>query len=300
MLYQNKDTQSLTVCLYVDTDGNGVPRHVENAAEEMFASCEIKCVDLQRRPLSEVVSRLPSCKRKKRKEIFDLSRKIEHNLDVFENRLNVTAVCASYKVTDAVEKEIPCVTVFLLGKGKIPAKETDIQKIKKDNSHLFDNAEFDVVEGYYRPAYGSSPQMEYAFPLRGGVGIGVQGIPGAGTLGGFLEDENGECYILSNYHALNPPKPGSNTLSSDDGPSGVVGDTGTSAGLKEDVNNSNDDGPNGVVYGAGIFAELREDKSRPVPQIIEQPAKYDHDKMRKKADKDLQIIKDEYSDVANL
>ena len=295
--YENNDTQTLTVCLYVDANGNGVPHHVENGAKEMFANCEIKYVDLQRRRLSEIVTRLPSCERKKGKEIFDLSRKIEDNLHVFENRLNVTAVCASYKVTGAVEKEIPCVTVFVLGKGTIPAKETNIQKIQEDHGHLFDKAEFDVVEGYYRPAYGSSPQMEYAFPLRGGVGIGVKGRPGAGTLGGFLEDEDGECYILSNYHVLNPPK--YSTLSSNDGPSGVVDDAGTSAGLKEDVDNPND-GANGVLYSAGIFAEFREDESRLVPQTIEQPAKYDYDKMHKKADEDLQNIKDEYSDVANL
>ena len=257
--YENKDTQSLTVCLYVDTHGNGVPHHVENAAKEMFANCEIKCVDLQRRPLSKIVTRLQSCERKKGKEIFVLSRKIEENLDLFENRLNVTAVCASYKVTEAVEKEIPCVTVFVLGKGKIPAKETDIHKIKEDNGHLFDNAEFDVVEGYYRPAYGSSPEIEYAFPLRGGVGIGVQGVPCAGTLGGFLEDENGECYILSNHHVLSPPKLKNNTLSSDDSPDEEGDDSGTSSGLKEDVNNTEDDGPNGMVDDAGTSAGLKED-----------------------------------------
>ena len=255
--YENK--KSFTVCLYMDTDGNGIPRDVKNAAKEIFLNCEISCVDLQRRPLSQIVTRLPSCRRQKGKEIFDLSRKIEDNLHVFENRLNVTAVCVSYKVTEAMEKEIPCVTVFVLGKGKIPVKETNIHKIKEDNGHLFDNAEFDVVEGYYRPAYGLSPEMDYAFPLRGGVGIGVQGVPCAGTLGGFLEDEKGECYILSNHHVLNPPKLKNNTLSSDDGPGGVVDDGGISAGFKKDANNTNDDGPDEVVDNAGKSAGLKED-----------------------------------------
>ena len=285
--YENNDTQTLTVCLYVDTGGNGIPHDVENAAKEIFRNCEFECVDLQRRPLSKIVTRLPSCRRKKEKEIFDLSRKIENNLHVFENRLNVTAVCASYKVVEAVETDIPCVTVFVLGKGKIPAKETNIQKIKECHGHLFDNADFDVVEGYYRPAYGPDPwsQMGYAFPLRGGVGIGVQGISnGAGTLGGFLQDENGECYILSCDHVLNPRKSRNNTMSSSDGPNGVMHDAKTSAGLKE-FNNPTHDGPN---------------TSRPVCLVIEQPARMDYDEMLREVKKDHDNIKAEYSDVANL
>ena len=289
--YENNDSQTLTVCLYLDTYGNGVPQDVKNAAEKKFFNCEIKWVDLQRRPLSQIVTRLPLCRRQKGKEIFDLCRKIEGNLHLFENRLNVTAVCASYKVTEAVEKEIPCVTVFVLGKGKIPAKETNIQKIKEDNGHLFGNAEFDVVEGYYRPAYGLSPEMEYAFPLRGGIGIGVQGVPCAGTLGGFLEDEEGECYILSNDHVLNPPKSKNNAVSNDDG---------TSAGSKGDVDNTSDDGPSGVVDDAGTSAGLRKYRSSLALQIIEQPAKKDYDQMKKKAKKDHENMKAEYSDIANL
>ena len=301
--YENDDTQSLTVCLYVDTDGSGVRPDVKNAAKEMFVNCKIECVDLQQRPLSKIVTRLSSCERKKVKEIFDLSKKIEDNLYVFENRLNVTAVCASYKVSKAVETDTPCVTVFVLGKGKIPAKESNIHKIKEDHGHLFDNAEFDVVEGYYRPAYGPDPwsQMGYAFPLRGGLGIGVQGISDrAGTLGGFLQDENGECYILSCDHVLNPCKSRNNTLSSDDDPSGVMHDAGTSGGLKEDVNNPNDDDPNAVVNNARMSARLREDESRSFCQIIEQPAKMDYDKMLQEAKNDHDNIRAEYSDVANL
>ena len=44
----------------------------------------------------------------------------------------------------------------------------------------------------------------YACPLRGGVGIGALGNDCAGTLGRFLEDEDGNCYILSADHVLNP------------------------------------------------------------------------------------------------
>jgi hypothetical protein len=241
----------------VDTGGNGIPDDVKNAAEEMFPDCEIQCVDLQRRPLSKIVARLPLCRKEKAEELLDLSKKIEKNLDVFENRLNVTAVCASYKVRNAVEEEIPCVTVFVLGKGRIPAKETDIQKIKEDNGHLFDNAEFDIVEGYYRPAHGPtiSSAMKYAVFLRGGVGIGVKGVWGAGTLGGFVEDENGECYILSNDHVLNPPNSKNNTVSNDE-----------------------------VGYIVGTFTKLL--KGDTPNQIIEQPAQRDYEIICKDAEKE--------------
>ena len=252
----------------MDTDGNGTPHDVKNAAKEIFCNCEIKYVDIQRRPLSKIVTRLPSCRRQKGKEIFDLSRKIEENLHVFENRLNVTAVCASYKVTEAVEKDIPCVTVFVLGKGKIPAKETNIQKIKEDNGHLFDYAEFDIVEGYYRPASYPFHLKEYASPLHGGVGIGVKGAPGAGTLGGFFVDENKECYILSNDHVLNPPKSIKYPLLNNSGK--------ISGGLKEDANST--------VRGARIYCGFGEDENNTsdveiedrTDQIIEQPAQVDY------------------------
>ena len=196
------DPQSLTICLYVDTDGKGIPKDVKHAAEELFAKFHIEFDDLQQRPLSKIVTPLPSSE--KRKDLSCLSRAIEKNLDLFENRLNVTAIQASYKVTDSIEQDIPCVTVFVLGKGRVPAGETNINEIKQPNDYPFD-----VVEGYYQPADGSS-NTSYAFYLRGGVGIGVQGVPGAGTLGGFLEDEEKKCYILSNEHVLHPSEVGNN------------------------------------------------------------------------------------------
>ena len=280
----------------MDTNDNGIPHDVKNAAKEIFPNCEIKYVDLQRRPLSKIVTRLPSCAKRKGNEVYDLSRKIEDNLHLFENRLNVTAVCASYKVAGAVEKEIPCVTVFVLGKGKIPAKETDIQKIKEDNGHLFDGAEFDVVEGYYRPAYGSCSEMEYASPLRGGVGIGVKGIPGVGTLGGFLEDENGECYILSNDHVLNPPKSSNNT--NNDTLNGLVNGAGMFGEFRENESSTNDDSPNEMVQGAGKSVGLGKDENstsdveteRIRDHIIEQPAETDYNKMLEDAKNDLEGI----------
>ena len=196
------------MCVYVDNDGNGIPQDIQDAAEEMFADYVIDWIDLQQRPPCKIVSELPSSKKQKGKELSDLSRTIDKNLHVFDNLLNVKAVCASYKITNFKQEDIPCVTVFVLEKGRVPAGETNIKKMKELNGYPFD-----VVEGYYRPAIEPSPdyikpspETYYAFPVRGGVGIGVRGVCGVGTLGGFLEDDQGVCYILSCEHVLNPPE----------------------------------------------------------------------------------------------
>ena len=210
--YENDDEDSkpITMYLYVSTNGKGIPDNVTEDAKKMFVNCRIEFVDLQRRPLSKNFIPLPSSKQRREKEISILSKKIEKNLDLFNNRLNVTAVQASYKVTNSEEQDIPCVAVYVLGKTKIPAGETDIKKIKHDN-HVFHGVEFDVLEGYYQPAIGPS-QASYVRPLRAGYGIGVVGTVGGGTLGGFLEDETGKHYILSNQHVLRPSHTGSNVI----------------------------------------------------------------------------------------
>ena len=190
--------------LYIDADGKGIPKDVRNAGDKIFANYEIEYEDLQEPRLSKIVTELPSSIKKTGKN-SDLSRKIWENVHVFDNRLNVTAVCASYKIIDCKEVDTPCVTVFVLGKNRIPAGESDIEEIKRNKGGLFDNAKFDVVEGYFKPAHGTE-YTSYAHYLRGGVGISARGARSAGTLGGFLVDKNGNVYILSNEHVLNPPE----------------------------------------------------------------------------------------------
>ena len=203
---EDKDEKQLTMCLYVDTDGQGVPENVKESANKMFSNYHIEFHDLHKRPLSKVVdlsARKTEISDEEKEQRNSLSKKIGENLYLFDHRLNVTAVCASYKLTNFKEHNILCVTVFVLGKTRIPAGETDIKNTKEQYGSLFDHAEFDVVEGYYRPATG--PQLaSYAKPLQGGVGIGVQNVDSVGTLGGFLKDGQGKCYILSNDHVLHP------------------------------------------------------------------------------------------------
>ena len=244
--YHGRDPQSLIIRLYVDNDDKGTPDDVKNAADETFSDYDIEWEDLQRRRPSKLVTELPSSeKQKKAKELSDLSRKIEENLHVFENRLNITAVGASYKVTDFKEENTPCVTVFVLGKYSIPAGETDIEEIRKKYPDLFGEIKFDVVEGYFKPAKGDPLNASHAFPLRGGVGIGVQGVAGAGTLGGFLEDEEGKCYILSNEHVLNKSK---NNTNDENDTNEVVHGVCTSGGLSEDVKKKSSNHPNQHVF----------------------------------------------------
>ena len=199
----NKAAQqkSYIMSLYVDNGSNGVPEDIKKAANDMFADYEIEYVDLQRRPIPQIVTHLPASKKVNEKDLRDLSTMIEKNLHIFENRLNVTAVQASYKIVHSNKRDIPCVTVFVLGKGNIPVGETDLKKL---DENPFD-VDLDVVEGYFQPCSNNSGS--YAFPLLGGVGIGIDPSEDAchvGTLGGFLEDENGKRYLLSCEHVLNP------------------------------------------------------------------------------------------------
>ena len=204
--YENKGDGSklITMCLYVSTNGKGIPEEVREDAKEMFENYDIEFDDLQKRPPSKLFIPLPSSEKRQNKKLLDLSRKIKENLHLFDNRLNVTAVQASYKVKESKEQSIPCIAVFVLGKTKVPAGETDMKTIKDDNYLLFQDIEFDVVEGYYQPAIRRPLQASYTRSLRSGFGIGVEGSDYAGTLGGFLEDETGKHYILSNWHVLRP------------------------------------------------------------------------------------------------
>ena len=166
--YEVSDNKGTTMCLYVHTGGKEIKEDFRENAKKMLAGYNVKFVNLERRPLSANVVPLPSSEKTKARELSDLAEIIEKNLDIFETRLNVTAVQASYKIANAEETNKLCVTVFVLGKGKIPVGESDFSEVKQLNGYPFD-----IVEGYYIPA--CSPYRSSAFPLHLGVGIGVEG-----------------------------------------------------------------------------------------------------------------------------
>ena len=189
----------LTMYLYVHTDGKGISKDFRESAVEMFDDYQIEFVDLQRRPFCKVVTQLSPSEKRREKKLRELAKTIEKNLHIFENRLNVTAVQASYKIEDSIMKDIPCVTVYVLGKGKIPTGESDILEMTK-----LDGYPFDVVEGYFQ--HCSDPKLYTCEPpLHSGVGIGVESDgKSVGTLGAFLKAEDGKRYILSCQHVLCP------------------------------------------------------------------------------------------------
>ena len=204
--YENKHTQAqtpLTMCLYVNTGGKGIPNDFEDAAHEMFANYEVRFDDFYERPRGKTFTPNSLCEKEREKKLSDVNEAIERILHLFEDRMNVTALQASFKVVDSIEQEIPCVRVFVLKKGSIPAGETAFPKTVEEIGY-----ELDVAEGYYQPALGAK-STKCMSPLRGGAQISVSEKRYAGTLGGFLKDDEGKHYIISCQHILYDPKEGS-------------------------------------------------------------------------------------------
>ena len=193
-----EDSEVIIICLYMHTYGEGITPELRKTAEEMLFEYELEFVDLEREPLGEYVAPQSCSDRKESfKEMADLVPKIEENLTIFESRLNVTAVQPSYQTSNSSEEAETCVTVFLLGKGRIPVGEQEFPKTLGDFG-----IKINIVEGYYIPTIDPKSFIYGADPLHLGVGIGVEGYLGAGTLGAFLKDENGNRYILSCEHVM--------------------------------------------------------------------------------------------------
>ena len=185
----------INMCLYMNTSGMGITEDIREAAERIFADYSLTFYDLECKPLGEHVISRPTSDQTKTKDLANLAKLIEKNLSVFETRLNVTAVQPSYKIRKAQETNELCVAIFVLGKGKIPVGEKDFSEVEQ-----LSNYPFDVVEGYYISA--CQPFLSRVSPLHFGVGVGVKGCKGVGTLGAFLTDEKEDCYILSCQHVL--------------------------------------------------------------------------------------------------
>ena len=121
-------------------------------------------------------------------EMANIAQIIEENFPCFMNRSNVTAVYPSYKISNHQETDDLCIAVSVVGKGKIPVGE-DVFPDRLGDYPL------DVVQGYVVPTC----RVEYG--LRFGVGIGVRGMAGTGTLGAFLTDGH-DHYLRSCNHVL--------------------------------------------------------------------------------------------------
>ena len=204
---EDVDDKSISMCLYLYTYGKGIPAELRKASEDMFVDYKLEYFDLnERAPLGEFVAPRFCNNPSEIKEMANLAAIIENNLPLFENRLNVTAVQPSYKISSSREEDELCVTVYVLGKGRIPIGEKKFsEKEHLENS----NYRFNIVEGYFVPT-GSSDSLPFIYgarPLHFGVGIGVAGKDDAGTLGVFLKDEDDNKYILSCEHVLGKGAP---------------------------------------------------------------------------------------------
>ena len=188
---KGRDNPKISMCLYMDTAGQGITDDLREGAKKIFAGYVLKFVDVEHDIMGSYFteSELPRvCK-----EMVKVAQVIEKNLHIFENRLNVTAVYPSYNICDARETNELCITISVLGKGKIPVGEEKFSDAKLGGYPL------DIVEGYFAPTAG--PNLCKVSPLHFGVGIGVKGKHGAGTLGAFLTDGK-KYYALSCQHVL--------------------------------------------------------------------------------------------------
>ena len=197
--YENeaKAEKPLTMSLYVDTDGKGIPQDFKDAADKMFGNYEVKFVDFHERSFGQAYTPNSLTEEERKEKLSKVNEQIEKILHLFEDRLNVTAVEASFKVVDYTEQEIPCVKVFVLEKGRIPVGETAFPKTVEEIGY-----ELDVVamERYYQPALGAL--TTHIFPFRAGAQISVKGSHYAGTLGGFLRGNDGKHYFILSTCAL--------------------------------------------------------------------------------------------------
>ena len=155
--------------------------------------------DFYKRPRSKTVTPNSLSKNEREKELSEVNKAIERILHLFEDRLNVTALQASFRVINSIEQEDPCVRVFVLKKGSIPVGETAFPRTVEEIGY-----ELDVAEGYFQPAHGAT-STKCMSPLRGGAQISVKEKYYAGTLGGFLKDDEGKHYIISCHHILYDP-----------------------------------------------------------------------------------------------
>ena len=201
--YENEDTQAqkpLTMCLYVNSGGKEIPNDFKDAAYETFANYEVIFDDFYKRSRCKPVTPNSLSKNEREKKLSEVNEATERILHLFEDRLNVTALQASFKVVNSIEQEIPCVKVFVLKKGSIPVGETEFPRTVEEVGY-----ELDVAEGYFQPALGAT-STRCMSPLFGGAQISVREKYYAGTLGGFLKDDEGKHYIISCQHILYDPR----------------------------------------------------------------------------------------------
>ena len=205
--YRNKDGQ-VEVHLYVYNGKYGETEAFRAAAQECFSEMGVNLEwwDLYNRAsivLNVKDIEYPSGKpeRLEADQVDKISEVISRNLRVFHNHRNITAVQPSFKITGSQQTEESCITVFVLGKGRIPVGEIEIPR-------MVGGCPVDIIDGFWvhtvEPWKPTEAQKSFDV-LPCGASIGVEGVEASGTLGAIVEDENnrGTLYLLSCHHVLN-------------------------------------------------------------------------------------------------
>ena len=198
------------VHFYVFSGKSDVPQKLQDAAQECFGEMKVKLewFDLYN-DATEILKatriEFPSGKleRLNESQIYEINEAINKNLHVLVKHRNITAVQASFKITNSKQTKRPCIAIYVLGKGSIPLGEFQFPRTLGDY-------DVDVVDGFWfrtgkddpwKPKKGQEPREV----LRLGASIGVRGEKGCGTLGAIVESD-GNFYALSCDHVMKHPQ----------------------------------------------------------------------------------------------
>ena len=204
------DDDDTKVHFYVFSGKSGVPQKLKDAAQECFGEMKVKLewFDLYN-DATEILKatriEFPSGKleRLNESQIYEINEAINKNLHVLVKHRNITAVQASFKITNSKQTKQPCIAIYVLGKGSIPLGEFQFPRTLGDYA-------VDVVDGFWfrtgkddpwPPKKGQEPREV----LRLGASIGVRGEKGCGTLGAIVESD-GNFYALSCDHVMKHPQ----------------------------------------------------------------------------------------------
>ena len=204
------DGDDTKVHFYVFSGKSGLPQKLKDAAQECFGEMKVKLewFDLYN-DATEILKATPiefpsgKPERLNDSRIYEINEIINNNLHVLVKHRNVTAVQASFKITNSKQTKQPCIAIYVLGKGSIPLGEFQFPRTLGDY-------DVDVVDGFWfrtgkddpwEPKKGQEPREV----LRLGASIGVRGEKGCGTLGAIVESD-GNFYALSCDHVMKHPQ----------------------------------------------------------------------------------------------
>ena len=172
--YEGEDS-TVVLKFYVLAGADGIPQSLKITAERCFNALNVKLewIDLfnDRSPFPPVYSpsefqTLPLLNAEADAKI---SKVIKKNLKLFSQHSNITAICPSLKVRNCKQTSIPCIAVYVLGKGCVPLGEDNIRP-------QIDGYPVDVMDGFWFECTDGLDILDTqrsAKPLKLGVSIGT-------------------------------------------------------------------------------------------------------------------------------